>query len=60
MLTRLNLTSDDCFDNAFRLMRISDPDRDNAGLLGRIVVAAREQGIPDKDHLFNGNAQNVS
>jgi hypothetical protein len=29
-------------------------------LLGRIVVAARKQGISDKDHLINGNAKNVS
>jgi hypothetical protein len=41
-------------------VRISDPYRIDAGLLGGIVVSAREQGVPDKNHLVNGNAENVS
>ena len=53
-------TSDDCFDHPFRLIGISDLDRNNPCFFGRIVVPSREQGIADKNHVLNGNAQDVS
>jgi hypothetical protein len=53
-------TSDDCFDNPLSLIRIADLDGNDARFFGRIVIAAREQGVADKHHLFNCNAQDVS
>ena len=53
-------TSDDRFDNALGLSGASNWNRDYTCLLGRIVVSSHKQGIPDVDHLFHWNAENVS
>ena len=52
-------TSDDGFNHPFGLIGISDPDGHNTGLFGRIVVPTGKQGIPDKNHLWNGNTKDV-
>ena len=46
--------------NPFRLIGFSDLDRNNPCFFGRIVVSAGEQGVPDKNHLADCDAQNVS
>ena len=40
-------------------MRVFDPDGDHARLLGRVIVAAGKHGVPDKNHLWYGNAKGV-
>jgi hypothetical protein len=52
-------TSDDCLNNPFRLIGISDLDTHDACLSRRIVVPAGKQGIPYKNHLIDCNAQDV-
>ena len=44
----------------FRLIGISDLDRQCSGFFGRIVVSAREYGIADIDHVLNRNAKDVA
>jgi len=41
-------------------MRIFDLDGQRAGFLRRIIVAAWEYGIPNKDHLVNRDPQDVT
>jgi len=53
-------TSDDGLDYPFRLIGISHLNRDNTRFLGRIVIPARKQSVPDENHFLNGNAKGVA
>src|ERR1035437_1841060 len=51
---------DDRLGDALGLVRTFYRDRNDAGFLGRVVVATDEQSIADEDHLLEREAEDVS
>ena len=57
---RVFQASDDGFDDSLGVLGASDRDSNYASLLGGVIVSAREHGVADDDHLFQGDAEDVA
>src|SRR5579883_726467 len=51
---------DDRRDDALCILRIAHRDALGSGFKRRIIVAARKEGVADKEHLLDRNAQHVA
>src|SRR5271168_890861 len=52
--------SDDRFNDSLRILGASNRDGNHPGFLGGIIIPSWKQGVPDEDHLFQGDAEDVS